>query len=194
MGFEVELKAHVHDPVHTKTMIESIAGISSLLCEYKDDLYYGFHGEEPVFRLRRESYGPDFSHMKGSLLFTSKQKSLKDGIEVNRELEFTALDDQSERAQHFCASLGYEIYIRKTKKGYLYEYVPSKVLPSLHIELVEVLGLGWFVELEFVLEDEALIEQARNQLLAFLDSLGLARSSIEEKYYMHLLKERIKNT
>ncbi|MFA6784387.1 MAG: CYTH domain-containing protein [Sphaerochaeta sp.] len=192
MGFEVELKAHVDDPIHTKTIIEGLAGISPLQCEYKDDIYYGFHGEEPVFRLRRESYGKDFSHMTGSLLFTSKQKSLKDGIEVNREHEFSVSDDQSEQAEQFCTSLGYEIYIRKTKKGYLYEYSPLEDLPPLHVELVEVLGLGWFVEMEFILEDEALIEKSKNTLLSVLDSLLIARESVEERYYMHLLKERLK--
>ncbi|MDD3902959.1 MAG: adenylate cyclase, partial [Sphaerochaeta sp.] len=71
-------------------------------------------------------------------------------------------------------------------------YSPLEDLPPLHVELVEVLGLGWFLEMEFILEDEALIDTAKKALLSVLDSLLIARESVEERYYMHLLKERLK--
>jgi len=187
MGIEVELKAHVRDPISLKIELEALKGISSPRCEYKEDVYYCLPNEDALFRLRRESSGSTFSALEGQLVFTRKYKTLKDGIEVNQELEFTSHDSQFEQAHAFFLSLGYEIYIRKTKRGYAYSYSISSELPALHLELVEVPPLGWFLEMEFVLTDETKVPVARTFLLNMLEMLGIDQTDIESRYYMHLL-------
>ncbi len=61
MSFEVELKAHVDDPITLKHDIEQRTGIVDACCEEKDDIYYAMEGEDPLFRLRMERFGPFFS-------------------------------------------------------------------------------------------------------------------------------------
>ena len=58
--------------------------------------------------------------MEGSLVFTYKNKAIKDGIEVNEEVEFTSTSDQGGAALQFFLSLGYVTYITKQKKGFFY--------------------------------------------------------------------------
>ncbi|HKL58484.1 MAG TPA: adenylate cyclase [Sphaerochaeta sp.] len=192
MSFEVELKAHVLDHVLLQQRIEALVGISPALCELKEDTYFSLPGEDVHFRMRLEQSGPSFDTMQGHVVFTYKDKTRKEGIEVNEEVEFSSPSDQSPFALQFFLNMGYELYIKKTKRGYLYTYPVSGELPVLTIELVEVLGLGWFLEMEFVLEDiaKARVELAKAFLLSVLDELGIDHSQIEEKYYMHLLKKK----
>lgn len=190
MSFEVELKAHIQDPEELRRKLEAVSGIAGPVFEVKDDIYYANVGEDALFRLRRESRGPSFDEMSGQLIFTRKYKTLKDGIEVNQELEFAASDSQFDQAHAFFLSLGYELYIRKTKKGYSYQCSVSDALPCLHLELVEVPPLGWFLEMEFVLEDETKVPIARTFLVTILEELGIDQSCIESRYYMHLLKSQ----
>ncbi len=189
MSFEVELKAHIDDPITLKHDIEQFTGIVDVCCEEKDDIYYAKEGEEPLFRLRIERFGPSFHELSGNVRFTRKYKSLKDGIEVNEEVEFLSSSDQGEQAHAFFLSLGYQVYIRKTKRGYSYDWMVDKTLSPLHIELVEIASLGWFIEMEFVLETEEQVPYARTRLIEVLSLFGVPQERIEERYYMHLLKD-----
>ncbi|MDD4574690.1 MAG: class IV adenylate cyclase [Sphaerochaeta sp.] len=189
MALEVELKAHVAEPLLLQQRIEALAGISLARCELKEDTYLSREGEDALFRIRAEQSGRSFETMEGVLVFTYKNKAIKNGIEVNEEVEFTSTSDQGEAALQFFLSLGYVTYITKTKKGYLYTYTASKDLPPLTIELVEIATLGWFIEMEFVLEDHSRVNLAKKTLLDLLTQLGIKHSKIESEYYMHLLKK-----
>lgn len=57
-----------------------------------------------------------------------------------------------------------------------------------YVELVEVPPLGWFVEMEFLVEDEKNISRAKALLHEVLAHLGIPESSIEGKYYMDMLR------
>lgn len=190
MAFEVELKAHVDDPLVLKARLEGIRGMSVALCELKQDTYFSLPGEDALFRMRAEHSGPSFEQMQGSLVFTYKNKALKGGIEVNEEVEFSSSSDQKDSALAFFLSLGYVVYITKTKKGYLYTFTVESALPPLTIELVEIMGLGWFLEIEFVLGEMEKSDQGRDALLDFLSLVGIEESAIEGEYYMHMLKQK----
>ncbi|NBK22736.1 MAG: CYTH domain-containing protein [Spirochaetia bacterium] len=190
MGLEVELKAHVSDHVSLKQRIETLSGISSAVCEYKQDTYFCLAGEDALFRMRLEKSGPSFDAMQGLLFFTHKDKTLRKGIEVNEEVEFCCPSSQWPSALQFFLNLGYEVFITKTKRGYHYTYPIGQDLPPMTVELVEVFGLGWFLEMEFVLDDTAKVEQARDCLLNALDQVGIDHAMIEEEYYMHMLKKK----
>ena len=189
MALEVELKAHVQDVDLVKNRLSSLAENGTVLCEVKDDIYYCNQGEDALFRIRLSQEGPSFDQMEGTVLFTRKYKSLAEGVEVNREVEFTTDPSQFATAQAFMLSLGYEQYIRKAKRGYLYTFAVSPLLPSVHAELVEVSTLGWFLELEFIVESDALVPVAKKALTETLERLGLEQTAVESRYYMHLLKE-----
>ncbi|MDY0288459.1 MAG: CYTH domain-containing protein [Sphaerochaeta sp.] len=190
MAFEVELKAHVSEPLVLKARIEEIRGISVALCELKQDTYFSRPGEEALFRMRAEHSGPCFEQMQGTLVFTHKNKALKGGVEVNEEVEFFSSSDQEDSALAFFLSLGYVVCITKTKKGHRYTCPANPALPPLTIELVEVIGLGWFLEIEFVLEEKERSDQAKDALLAFLALVGIEKTAIEGQYYMQMLKKK----
>ena len=190
MAMEVELKAHVQDWQLLKERIEQQVGLEGPVYELKDDIYYCREGEDALFRLRLEQKGPSFSKLAGQVVFTRKYKQLKEGIEVNEELEFCCDSNEAEAADTFFLSLGFEHYTRKTKKGYFYTWKVDSSLPPLHLELVEVGSLGWFLEMEFVLEDEKKVPLARTFLRTILAQLGVDEQAIESRYYMHLLKHQ----
>lgn len=188
MGLEVELKAHVVEPYILKSRIEHLFARAEISCELKEDIYFCLEGGEALFRLRLESMGPSFESLKGRVVATRKHKSIEGGIEANEEIEFSFDQADLDSAFNFFLSLGYEVYIRKSKRGYYYTIPIREGFPALHLELVEVPPLGWFVEMECMLEDTTRIDEARSLLLETLSLLGIDEEAIESRYYMHLLK------
>ncbi len=195
MGCEVELKAHIDDYRKLRSMIVSLQGLSEGVSENKSDIYWSLPGGRPLFRVREESTGPvDGKPDTGALLFTRKDKQLQGAIEVNHEIEFSASLSDARKVFEFCESLGYIVYVRKEKTGWAWSYTPCDAsAQNVHIELIEVVSLGWFLEMECVLDDGASAEQiqtARTTLLALLDELRVPRTAIEERYYMDMLLSR----
>lgn len=195
MGYEIELKAHVSDYQSVRSRIQALHGVDAGISEHKADIYWSLPSGGPLFRVREESTGDiDGSPDTGILLFTRKDKQLQGEIEVNHEIEFTApLEDAASVHEFFC-SLGYVEYVRKEKTGWAWHCpVTGPIpLPSVHIELVDVSTLGWFLEMECVLDDvpsSAQLQAARSSLLYLLDALGVPSTAIEERYYMDLLLE-----
>jgi len=61
---------------------------------------------------------------------------------------------------------------------------------------LEVEKLGWFLEIEIVLDDiegdttkETTIKEKKRQLMEFLSELGIEEDAIESRYYSEMLKE-----
>lgn len=181
MGYEVELKAHVADPERVRKILVKEGCV--LQDEEKQDIYFSLPNDDPLFRIRYEKYGEG----KGSVLFTTKEKSVRNGIEVNRETEFTTTGDQFKASVGFVLALGYVEYVRKLKRG-IHTHLALDG-NELHIELVEVPPLGWFVEMEFILEREEDVPKAKEGLHHALSLLGVGEEHIEPRYYMHLLRE-----
>ncbi len=180
MAFEVEIKAHISDPRAVQVTVEGLEGISEASPIDKDDWYFSPRGEPALFRLRREA---------GRVLFTRKRKRMEGNIETNEEFEFEADESQFDRACAFVASLGYEVTAKKSKRGLSYSLAWGEGLGGLTIELCEVSSLGWFVELEFVLEERALVEDAKRALVKALALLEIDSSQVEGKPYLELLSQ-----
>ncbi|MDY4609361.1 MAG: CYTH domain-containing protein [Sphaerochaetaceae bacterium] len=195
MGCEVELKAHIDDYQELRSRIVSLRGMMEGVSEHKTDIYWSLPNERPLFRVREESTGPiDGKPNVGGLLFTRKDKQLQGAIEVNHEIEFSAPLTDAPKVYEFCESLGYVVYVRKEKTGWAWRCTPGgDAAPKVHIELVEVTSLGWFLEMECVLDDAATLEQiqtAQTTLLLLLDELNVPRTAIEDRYYMDMLLTR----
>ena len=180
MAFEVEVKAHVDDPLRVQTVIEALALISAPTPIDKDDWYFSTPGQQALFRLRREA---------GRVLFTRKRKRMDGDIEANEEFEFETDEGQFDRAVAFVTSLGYEVAAQKTKRGLSYSLAWGDGLGDLTIELCEVSTLGWFIEMEFVLEKRAQVEDAKRALGKALALLEIENSQIEGKPYLLLLSQ-----
>lgn len=172
MAREIELKIRLADPAPFRG---KLAGEAQNLGPYvKDDTY--FRGPAGAFRLRRSG---------GAAVACLKQKTIAQGVETSREIEF-AVDDAA-AFEAFAAALGFREWYRKRKTGTAWRW------RGILVEEGEVSGLGWFAELEVLLGEEAgddAVEDARLSLLAALDSLGTPREAIEPRTYAQLLGHR----
>lgn len=198
MSSEVELKAHVDDHVLLKERISRLPGISSAMVIQKKDVYYAdpLH-KGPWFRVRLEKQCGEDEPEKGILVFTHKIHERSEGTENNQEQEFSVGIDQETQVYAFCAALGLKEYIRKEKSGWSWflTYGNDFTVP-LHLELLEVSSLGWFLEMEFVLPDMVdvdTVEKARELLREMLVSLDIKKTAVESRYYMDMLESTQSN-
>lgn len=178
MAIEVEVKAWVENPDSLKDLLEKQHTFEK---EYlKDDIYFLPPGAEILekaesfyFRLRTEN---------GEHIITRKEKTVTDGIEVNQEQEFTVSD--SSQFEDLMYKLGCSVLVRKKKKGWKYSSKTSI------LELSHVDNLGYFIEIEKIIEDEKDISRAREEVKELLEGLGVSEDKIESRSYTSLLLER----
>ncbi len=140
------------------------------------------------------------SEMGGSAcLLTTKQKQIRGGVECNKEIEFSM--PSAEVAEQFLEAIKYKPYITKQKRGWAWASEP------LLYELVEVTPLGWFLEIECMLDNTAPPSQevapqqsqahqqmealqrdkARQRVVAAFAELGISEDQFESRYYTHML-------
>jgi predicted adenylyl cyclase CyaB len=185
---EIELKAHVDDPALLKGLLETTLGML-FQEETKIDVYFGTPcgtqleqiaaSDRAAFRVRIDG---------GKATVTRKVKqAIEDGTEENREIEFSCDAGNAADLTAFFNSLGYCEIARKEKRGLIW---PASYPGEMTVELLEVGSLGWFIEMEIMLEDDcdqAEADRARSALFSFYDSLGLQRKHLERRYYLDLL-------
>jgi len=171
---------------------EALKEVLSGKADFKDafekrDVYWfgpeAFDLRVSKIRVRQEKMSSADGTEKSRCLVTYKAKEEYHGIEINDELEFEA--EPAEVFEAFLKTAGLKPGAGKIKRGWAF------VKENITAELVEVEGLGWFIELEILLSDknksEETIAKAKETLLAFLDSLGIEREAIEGRYYLDLL-------
>lgn len=181
MATEVEMKAWIDDPEALHRHFRD--GCSEIRSFFKSDTYFvapvppaGRPGLPPQeFRIRNDG---------GKLVCTFKEKEIVDGMETNREVEFTVSDEEA-----FCElaeRVGCRVFVRKEKRGTLYS------CDGLTVELSEVAGLGTFLEVEKVVQDDEpdAIARAQSGIRAFFTDLGITQEKIEPRPYNDILLER----
>jgi adenylate cyclase class 2 len=113
---------------------------------------------------------------------TYKVKEIRDNMEINDEKEF----DVSEAGffEDLLACLGLEKKDCKQKKGFSYQ------IDGITAELLELSGLGSFIELEILSADDKneTIAAARSRLYKLLAELGVPETAIESRYYTEMLR------
>ncbi len=181
MNKEIELKAHVDEPDLLKDRLSGIYGSPVLI--NKNDIYYLYDtdkqsGKGQPVRLRTEN---------GVNTVTVKRKSVSNGIEINDELEFNV--DNGENFIKFLQLTGAGKWVDKSKHGW--KFTADVGAGKAVIELCEVSRLGWFIEIEIVVEspDDKLIATAQEQILDILKIAGISREKIEQRYYSDMLLE-----
>ena len=184
---EVELKARLRDRAAAEAAVGSFA--ESVGAFDKRDGYW--HGPDwranrgmKGFRLRTE-VGADLAPEN---VVTFKSKRSEGGIEINREVEF-AVSDRSSFLE-FILRLGCEPFYDKRKTGVAFKVAASGSYPyAATVEMVEIEGLGDFIEIEILLESEeaGAVDLARREILELLSLAGVAESEIEPRFYSELL-------
>ena len=189
MAYEIELKARVEesDLDRVRSSILALPGVKELGSTSKFDIYWSQTEDgDPVFRTRREMTedGPD-------VLFTAKPSKTKTdrGTEENQELEFSCPDSQWDRILTFCSGIGLQVCRLKWKKGtgYLINFDGFEI----HIELLEIRFLGWYLEMEICPEslENFDFDAADNTLRKVLAMTGISESCIEARGYNKMLRE-----
>jgi adenylate cyclase, class 2 len=175
MTCEIELKAHITSIRSMQNTIKKQLGLIDPTAYRKEDIYFSKPEtlQKTEFRLRSEG---------SSFIVTRKNKSQKDGIEVNDEIEFF-ISDAAEFIR-FSLESGYVISIEKTKIGVSYTY------NGITIELSDVNSLGSFIEIEILLDtaEPDKVAAAKQRLLDTLEILGIDKEAIEPRYYSEMLR------
>lgn len=188
MGYEIELKAHVREDQldSVKSAISGLPSTMSLGPINKFDMYWSQTEDgDPLFRTRREATSDG-----SRVLFTTKPNKTRtaDGTEENQELEFSAPDSQWDNILTFCSGLGLQVCRLKWKKGSHYHVFFED--HDIHVELLDVKYLGWFIEMEICppsLEGFD-VENAHGVLRDLLEAVGISEDAIECVGYNKLLK------
>ena len=170
MTVEIESKAWVEDPDALRKELEKRFHFRTSYV--KDDTYYTFPGQERSFRIRKQG--------KENIV-TIKKKFRSNGMEENLEKEFTVSDFDI-----FCElveEIGCELFVRKKKSTEIF------VSGNTTIELSFVESLGWFLEIEELVDADNNDErsEAKLRITRLIEELGIPREKIENRYYTELL-------
>jgi adenylate cyclase, class 2 len=178
---EVELKARLADPAATEAKVASFATFVTSF--EKSDAYW--HG--PDWRLARGSKGFRVRTEAGETTVTFKTKKCEGGMEINREREFSVSDPTA--LDELLFRLGCEPFFSKRKRGKRYEARTAGAARPITIEILELEGLGPFIEIEALLETESpeAIALAQGEVKGLLARAGVPETAIESRYYSELL-------
>lgn len=182
---EVEMKARIENPEETERAVASLAEYRGDYC--KDDRYYcpaerGGDGdastatsERARFRLRIQESGATVTY---------KRKRLEGNHEVNEEHEFGVSDPDAFDA--FARGIGYRVCARKRKNGRQYRSEDGT-----GIEIAEVAGLGWYLEIEMLVAggDAEEVNAAKKRVAGLFRQLGIGQERFEPRYYIDMLAE-----
>jgi adenylate cyclase class 2 len=211
MPLEIELKAHLDDctPVEKR-----LSALGTFCRSYKKSDSYWFPAQTGAggaslppsgVRVRRESGTDADGTVYETVLVTYKQKEITDGIEVNDEREFTVSAPSQEGVPSEAAAPIFEdlltrfgLYkgISKEKQGRAWTIPPESAGQSggavqrpILAELSLVTGLGWFLEIEIIAEDdmEQTVEESRKRLLSLLEKLEIPADRIEARPYTTMI-------
>lgn len=175
---EIELKARVSDHAAVKARLSALM---SYLGEIdKSDEYWSLPLVNSFYpplgfrlRLRIEP---------GKATVTFKEKTYTDSLEVNKEVEFGILDTEAFR--QFLSKMSATLLYKKQKNG-----TSWKGEGGILAELVVVEGLGEFLEVEILRENDSEIDvgKIKKELVEVIKRCGLSAEDIEARPYSQLL-------
>jgi len=174
---EIELKAHVADPGRVRRALSGFMEFQSDFDKRDEQWSLGLAaaggGRQFAFRVRAEAE---------QSIVTYKEKTYRDGMEVNEEIEFALEGRKSFLA--FLGKMGARRLYSKRKKGSLW-----RLAGGIQAELAEVEGLGYFLEVELLVEDSIAprLDKIKSDLLDVVLRCGLEEKDIEPRPYSQLL-------
>jgi len=178
---EVELKARLEDRAAVEARVASFAAPAGAV----DKLDAYWHG--PEWRLQRGAKGFRLRKEGERCVVTFKSKRSEGGIEINREREFEISDPEA--FVEFAYRIGCEPFYTKRKRGLKFVAEAEGGIGPATIEIIEVQGLGDFIEIEVLLleEDPMAISLAEGEIRGLLARAGVGAEAIESRYYSELM-------
>lgn len=179
---EIEIKAWLDDKEKTENRVkENCLFVKSFV---KNDFYFE-KADCPNIRLRE---------INSRIIITSKKKTSFNGIEVNKESEFsldtsnTAVLDSKNGFLSLLDEIGYIQFFSKSKTGSLYQKKIEEI--EFNIEVMNINGLGDFIEIETVYEDDKDLNilKLESLLKKLLATFSVPPEKIESKPYISLFK------
>ena len=173
---ESKIKVSEKDLPLIRKRIKNIATFSKK--ETKKDQYYSLEKAfypKKAFRIRSTG-NEDVVNFKKWL-----KKFWKEGIVVKEEFEF-----KIENKDHFLAlmtDLGFKKWIGKTKVSETYQHKKHK---KLNIELNEVKGLGYFIEIEYLSKHNEM-NKAKDLIIKVEKELYIDKKKIDNTGYTKML-------
>lgn len=177
---EVELKAWVDDPEAMSAKLERLA-VPKDEVHYSDTYFTYAHTtgyQHQRFRLRESG---------GQATVTAKVPVAGQAAEALREHEFSVSDPAAFQA--FCRAFGFRELIRKEKHARRFTLREPAPFP-LTIELNRIPGLGWFLEVETLVEDPEKVPAARALVQSIFRRLEVPEAKLEPTPYTRLLYDR----
>ncbi len=169
---EIELKAWVTDPDGLRAQLSQRWGSGGPYD--KQDTYYRAPPAAGAFEFRIRRTGEE-------AVCTRKEKHIEDGLEINREFEFAVRD--AEALTDLVLRLGCTEFARKRKHGQRF------AVDGLTVELSDVTGLGWFVEIEALVSDETERPTVEARIRGLLADLGISERLIEPAPYTTMIAD-----
>ena len=171
---EVELKGYADDEVFDRVK----GNFKFLRREYHEDTYFAhpcrdFKQTDEALRIRVRRFNGHFE-----AFLTYKGPKLDQRSKTRLELEVPITDpDEYERILN---ALGFKevLTVSKVREKYYYD---RKIV----IALDEVEGLGKFIEVETLVEDETDVEEAVEKIREIMEALGVRR--FERRSYLELV-------
>ncbi len=175
---EVEAKVAVGDPYLIRKRAGTVARYVTR--EKKIDDYYTLesleHYPKKSLRIRKVNgfYKVNFKQSMG----------YKRGVHAKKEIEFKISDIND--FLKLIADFGFRKWLRKEKESEVY-----KIRKNFHIELNNVKGLGWFVEVEYLAGPNE-VEKARKEVAKFMRMLGFSEKECIKSGYTKSLWDKMR--
>jgi adenylate cyclase, class 2 len=166
---EVEAKVHISkgDFLRLKKELDKTAVFKGETI--KNDIYYC---EDAYIRTRETG---------NELILNIKNKVIEKGIESNAEIEWKITDKKE--FENFLNIINIKPYLKKIKTTRAYQF------KSFNIELNYVKNLGYFLEIERVIQSKSQISKTKKELIDIFKKFGFKQNQFEKRFYADLLQK-----
>jgi len=170
--YEIEAKVAISKSEYERLKKE-ISKFSKFIGKIKKEDEYYNNPKIAYLRTRK---------LSNKAIFDIKIKNVKHGIESNVELEWGIRNIN--KFQLLLKKIGIVSSVKKSKISEVYKY------KNFTIELNYLRRLGYFMEIECLIQKKEQIPKCKRELINLFKTLGFNSRQFEKKYYLDLLKEK----
>ncbi|MGF7101302.1 class IV adenylate cyclase [Borreliella kurtenbachii] len=168
--FEIESKAFI-PPKELKRIIKlANKKFKFIKEEIKTDIYYS--NQKKIIRIRK------LNTLEKIVTFKKKILDNNNAIEINKEIEFKI--DSINNFLILIKELKFKKLYKKIKKSLIYQ------TNNLNVEINEIKNLGFFLEIEKIINNQNDIDLAKKEIDSIIDQFGL-KENLEIRPYSELL-------
>ncbi|ACK74817.1 class IV adenylate cyclase [Borreliella burgdorferi] len=168
--FEIESKAFI--PTKELKRIIKLANkkFKFIKEEIKTDIYYS--NQKKIIRIRK------LNTLEKIVTFKKKILDNNNTVEINKEIEFKI--DSINNFLTLIKELKFKKLYKKIKKSLIYQ------TNNLNVEINEIKNLGFFLEIEKIINNQNDIDLAKKEIDNIINQFGL-KENIETRPYSELL-------